>query len=623
MEFELFTKETTENKVEISSEEKEKFASQIKKVLELNKLIKMGFSEQDILALAGLENNLTEDLKNPDNSNGMDATEFGEWKEDIIGAINSVNDVKTNKDKIIELLTKNHKPIKAFSLGLYFSTLGSALADDLEGNDMQVEFDNGEKISFDELTNNPEFKEAMENNKDIPVDILQAYATAPLSNEEDFAVSFVTSENNKGEKEIGTKFMGTYHVQGDTKEVQEDYKKMTDLIQEIVKGHASSNMAWERITMEEFQDNKEEITKEIASIMNISEKEVSNYFEKIIEASEQEYKDEKVSAVSMEDWDINKELQTKGEITLKYEELKNKYNFDIPEEKEKAINEFEEWGKENEYDNIYSALGKEELENPFSIVKSHETIGVTTEDVYAKMISDNLNNKIEEKGFDLKELNKDPEKAFSLLCEIVAERKGIDDPEGKEMLKSNLEDWWKANDYEGTKKIMNGEKLDRMPAIVEDAEYEEFKENFQKMILSDLENNGYDLDKLNEIANENPKEIINILSNYISSEYGNDKGYDGNDRSSIFMGAKGELEKAGVPNLDKFAVIQTSTDEGRVSTLITVEDKDKIKTASISFHSIGNEPITEEKAHNSVLDKIKELNLKERIAGILDNFTKK
>lgn len=616
------TEETAavENRPEASFEEVENAVSQIKKALKKQTEILPDFSETEILELAELDDALSEDPASLVKQVGISDLKY--WTEDIVDEINSVSK-KGNMDKVVKFLTKNHRSIKAFSLAIYFSTAGSALADTLMGSGVQVESDDGEKTSFDDLANNSEFKEAIENRQGIPVDILQGYATAPLSNGEGFSVDFRISENDEGEKEFGIRSMGTYHVQ---EEVQEDYKKMSELIHSVVEDDDkwTTDATKLKITMENFQDNKERIIGEMSSIMNISEEEVSDYFEKVIEANEQEYRDEKVSAVSMEEWNVNEEFQAKGDIAQKYEEIINKYDLSNSEEKTKAVNEFEKWGEDSGYDNVFEDLSREELENPFSVAESHETIGVMTRDVYSKIIEDDLKNGFEEKGYDPKELNNDPEKAFSILCDVVAERKGIDDPAGKEAIRSNLEIWWGANNYEDTKKIVNGERLDKIPTIVETAEFEKFEERFKELVFNDLEKDGYDFDKLSEIARENPKEIVNILSDYVSEEYGDEKGYDGDDRATAFMGVKHALAEAGISNMDKFVVIQTSEGDGRIVSTLIAEDDDKLKTTSIDFHLTDDEIADKEKveekvdkAHKSVLDKVKELNLKERLRQIL------
>ncbi|MEA2098303.1 MAG: hypothetical protein U9P70_04515 [Patescibacteria group bacterium] len=612
-----------ENRTETSSEEVESAVSQIKEALRNQTEKLSNFSETDILELAELDNALSEDPASLVEQ--VDSSDLEQWTEDIVAFINSVSE-KGNMDKLVEFLTKNNRPIKAFTVAVYFSTMGSALADSLMGSGVQIESDNGEKTSFDDLANNPEFRETIEDKQGIPVDILQGYAVAPLLNEEGFSVDFRISENDEGEKEFGIRSMGTYHVQGEAEEVQEDYKKMGELIHSVVEDDDkwTTDATALKITMENFQDNKEKIIGEMSSIMNISEDKISNYFEKVIEANEQEYRDEKVSAVSMEEWNINEEFQAKGDIAQKYEEIMDKYDLSNSEEKTEATEEFEKWGEDNGYDNVYEDLGREELENPFAIAESHETIGVMTEDIYSKVIEDDLKNKFEEEEYDLEELNNDPEKAFSILCDLVAERKGVDDPAGKEAIKSNLEMWWTANDYEDTKKIVNGEKLDKIPTIVEATEFENFKENFKELVLNGLEKNGYDFDKLSEIAKENPKEVINILSDYVSNEYSDEDGYDGNARSSIFMGVKHQLTETGISNLDKFAVVQTSEGDGRIVSTLIAEDDDKLKTTSIDFHLTDdevadNEKVEEkvDKAHKSVTDKIKELNLREKLRQIL------
>lgn len=112
----------------------------------------------------------------------------------------------------------------------------------------------------------------------------------------------------------------------------------------------------------------------------------------------------------------------------------------------------------------------------------------------------------------------------------------------------------------------------------------EGKEQFGNLLLEKIEEDGYDITELKDIGKKDPKKIITILAEVISKnvEYDyekyklvQEKRYDEikqqnyyltlrdgkgvcEDYSELFAVAKLELEKQGVPNLDKFVVLETT-----------------------------------------------------------------
>ena len=417
--------------------------------------------------------------------------------------------------------------------------------------------------------------------------------------------------------------IGDYDVQGDATERQEDNEKINDLLLNITEGHNSSNNAIrEKMTMEEFENNKEMLITEIASIMNISPEEVSNHFDKLFEAVENPT--EKVSVVSLENFN-DENFEPKGEVQEKYDEIVDKYNTDIPEEKEKAIKEFELWGEENGHENVWSVLSQENLDNPFSRLESHEGRGVENKEIYGKYIV----NELEERGYDMKELQGNHEKAVEAIFDFTVEKQGIgEDDEGKkDALRIELEGFKNLQNGEHMDNLLSGEEVGYLPHSIEAFESDPNNESFREELITDiLEKYGYDIDKLNEISRENPREAITIIANLVEKEFNENQGFDSGDQSSLFMGVKDTLEEMGVENLDKFIVTQTNAEDGHVvSQLIAPTEEGEFRTTTIDFSSIGVEPIAKEdssekveEAHNSVLGKIRELNIKDR----LNNFFK-
>lgn len=592
-----------------------------------------GISERDVIEMAGLEYDIMEELNNPEASlakvNGVveylhesNDDDIKLYMENFDVAMSSINP-RENPSKILEYASKHHIAMTLGFIALYLSTTPSAFAEGMFDQDIKIDY-NGETLSFEDLVKNPEFKEAIDANLDIPIDVLQAYSTNPLSNEDGLAMNFAISHTQDGTEVIGVNMMGSYDVQGDVQERQEDFVKINDLLLSVTEGHNWSNNAVEnKMTMEEFENNKEMLINEISSIMNIPEKEVSNHFEKIFEAVENS--EEKTSVVPLENFNIDENFEPKGEVQEKYDEIVDKYNTDIPEEKAKAIEEFKLWGEENGHENVWNALSQEKLDNPFSRLESHEGKGVMDEEIYGKFIV----NELEERGYEMKELQNDHEKAIEAIFDYIVERQGIEDnEEKKDALRIGLESWENLENGKNIDNLLSGEEVDFLPHLIRtfESDVNNEHENFREELIKDtLEKYGIDIEKLNEISKENPREAIAIIANMVEKEFNENQGFDGKDQSALFMGIKDTLEKMGIENLDKFVVTQTTTEDSKiVSQLIAPTENGKFRTTSIDFSSIGDEPLKQEdipekieKVHNSVLEKIKELNIRERIEKII------
>jgi len=648
---EVNAKNSCEEEIEKSSEE-----GCVKRIEEIRPLLnymesriqdisgRTGFSVKDVIEMAGLESNIMEQLRNPEkfiegkeiqipdetSKSGSVTENTGLLISHLMGSDDNVRTYRNffnqqmgsvspteHPDRIIEFAQDHHIAVKATIVFLYFSSIPAAMAEGFFTQDMQVDFD-GQILPLGDLAKNPEFKEALNLDQDMPVDVLQAYAVDPLSNEDGFALNFVISENNEGERVIGANYIGTYDVQGNTKEVQEDFLKISNMILDITEGHNYSNNAVEaEMTIEEFNNNKDRIVSETASIMGISEERVEEYFKDLFYAADNP--EEKVSIVSLEEFDIDKDYHSTGEIQDKYNELIKNYDLDNPDEKKAAIAEFESWGKEKGYDNVWSALSKEILDNPFSSLDSHEGRGADIEEIYGKVILSEL----QEKGYDTDELKGNHTKAVDAIVDIVIERQSASGNLNENALREDIEKWANTDNGKNLNDLLSGKEVKYLPYSIESFENSADGHLREELTKSVLDKYGIDVDSLNDIAKDDPKEAIMIIASLTEKEFGVEQGFSNSERSSIFMCIKGVLEEMGIDNFNKFIVTQTGTEDGRIVSQLIAPTKDgKFITSSIDFGSVENIPVEQkentvvEEAHSSVLTHIRSANIMERVKNI-------
>ena len=212
-----------------------------------------------------------------------------------------------------------------------------------------------------------------------------------------------------------------------------------------------------------------------------------------------------------------------------------KYNLDIPEEKVKANEEFEKWGKSNGYNDIWTALNEENLKGSFlslsekirgeSIISPAQSMQETISPEQAveekKQFRNLLFRELENNGYsmsNLKEIGeKNPKKIITILAEVISK---------------NVE-----YDYEKYK-------------LVEEEKY-------------------------GEIERQNP--YLTLKSH---------KGIC-QDYSELFASAKYLLEREGVPNLDKFVVLRTTPEKDLQNhmwnNLVTVDKNGKLVVTAIDI----------------------------------------
>jgi len=441
-------------------------------------------------------------------------------KDEETGGI--IEKAPSSTDKLLKFVKEHKKVISVGQLALYLSAFGSPSLGALAEDDVKVEVE-GHKISLKDLVDNMELiKEINQtSNVNAPIDILQEYFSKPYVYE-DFSMNFRIGNNNTGEEKIFLDFMG--------------YK--SDLQKDLKIFGADNNFG--EIDYNTFQDNKEEIAEIVSKHLNVSKEEIEKYFDKSLEVNIS-----KISVVEFEDFKINKNLEfQKSETVEKYEKISGKYDLSIPEEKVKVIEEFEEWGKNNGYDDVWVALNEENLKGSFlslsekikgeSIISPaqsmQEPISLEQLTEEKKQFENLLFRELENSGYSVSELKKigekNPEKIIAILAGVISK---------------NVE-----YDYDKYK-------------LIEEEKY-------------------------SEIERQNP---------YLTLK--NHKGVC-EDYSELFATSKYFLEKKGIPNLDKFVVLRTTPEKDLQNhmwnNLITIDRDGKLIITAIDITWADDENIS-------------------------------
>lgn len=512
----------TENEYdqEVSAGEIENLQKEIEEKVK-EKAKELGISKEKLIELAGLdlESLEAEKLKELNLRQG----EFDFIKDSIDQAINEfqksekpntvLKDAPSIVDKIRKFAEKHKKVVSIGQLTLYLSSYGAPVLSALADNDVQVEI-YGEKISLKDLADNPELIKEIDklHNSNSPIDIFRDYFDEEYSHK-NFLMNLEIENSEKGKGKILFDFIGRWGN-----------------LEEDLKVFKSSDYSGNEIDYDTFQNNKEKIAEMVSKNTGASKEEVEKYFNEKMEINAS-----KISIVEFEDFEINKDLEfQRSEVLEKYEEILGKYNLDIPEEKTKMIEEFEKFGEEKRYENVWEELTKENMKN-----------------------------------------------SISSLSEKIA---------GETV----------------TKRFYSNQEIDTELLA-------EGKEQFGNLLIEKIEEAGYEISELKKIGKENPKKIITILAEVISKniEYDYEKyeliqeeKYDEikqqnyyltlrdgkgvcEDYSELFAAAKSELEKQGVPNLDKFIVLETTpsqnTQNHTWNNLITINKDGNIIMTSIDI----------------------------------------
>ena len=481
--------------------------------------------------------------------------------------------LKENPSRFLEFIKNNKGEISLAQLGLYLSAFGAPAIKELSGaHDIQLNI-YGKEIPLEDLAKNPQLiKEIDEfHNGNTPIDILKSYQAKALEYN-----NTILNFNTKVDIGIENTVQKSVYF-GDIGGNSESIGKLNN---DLINLNLSFLYKDGGVPLEKLIKNKDKISETISSDLNIPKEVISKYIERYLMPDTS-----KISVVPLNEFKINKDLDSAKnslDLTNKKAEIFQKYDVYGQGEFDgakwlNAMNDLEKWGREkgiiNSSESVDSVLDKE-------TAKYHES----------------------------------PIAKFNEL----------------------------RNYNENFNKEKNFEK-------------------FEELFLKDIKEAGETIEHLKEIAKDNPEDVIktisaildkNIAYDYSESENITKKDFKTlkekheqgipystletnlgvcHDYAKTITAAKYVLEKNGVPNMDKLAVLYTSSDKMNHAwnNLLTVDKEGNIKMTSIDLTWADNEnvskiteelnavnkdhyytsPITEvDIAHQKVLKKILELN---------------
>lgn len=276
----------------------------------------------------------------------------------------------------------------------------------------------------------------------------------------------------------------------------------------------------------------------------------------------------------------------------------------------------------------------------------------------------NKNLEISEDAMKLQQIKEEVYKRHSVNSED-----GIRNPENWLKAEKELEQWGKENGYESFDKALykeieenNNNPVNRLEILKfqENIEHEN-SEDFKKNVLDVFEKEGYDISTLKEIAEDNPEEVIKIISKvmgknikydyieanldliskdlrdiyqgikhsqgipYITLESG--KGVC-HDYGITFVAVKNVLEEEGVPNIENFVSLYTTADkQNHLWNVFVATDPDNPDKIIVSYgdptwddsplgefnavdkkHYYTSLPEKLDEAHQKALEKIRDWN---------------
>jgi hypothetical protein len=548
------------------------------------------------------------------NPNGRKFTlgEIEQIKSDVLETVNKYPKVDNVSD-LLEFVSKHKNKINSGMLVLYLSALGTPLLDALVSHDVKID-NHGVDINAKDLIKNAEISKVGE--KEVPRDILQDFNMKPLSSEKGASLKFTIDDSNDSRIKIGAS--GVYDPSAtDPKGKHEQYKKIENSLDAIFEKDKTQSTDGDlgsySIDLGKFKENREKVVTSIADAMDLSPEEVNSYFDKLLELNDHKAA---VSLVPIEKIDFSKSKDTKGELTRFYEGVLQKHNISNPEEKKKAVEECEEYAKNNGYGDFWHSLNKEMLENPFNSLDNHEVDSKILFNVaYTKIVEQEL-----KEHCDVNELKKDPEKAYKAVFDVLKEKMDVkDDQNGQH----EIEKIFQSGDYGQKQTIVNnfleGKKIDSLPSIIElqDGSLSQDTENW---ILK-----NFDVKKIEE-SKDNPETVIKQISDFIAVNFSDDKGFSTEDRCNVFMGIKHLLTEKGLSGFDKFGVVLTLDEKGQVkSEIITTDENGKVIESVVNFSTIkdGEKGINSEEAHKIVLNELEGLRRLEEIRESLSYYDNK
>lgn len=490
---------------------------------------------------------------------------------------------------------------------IYLSAFGTPALKALAGDNAEVVI-HGEKIPLLNISKNPKLIKEIDQfqNSNTPIDILRSFqkdtleygnSSLMLTTLHDDAPSI---ENKAGDKFI---FLNAATVAGKNEIGQKLYKKLKDsnlnlnFEDNLTLGkHEYKDLG---MPLEKFVKNKDKITDIISGDLGIPNEVVGKYIDQYLMPDTS-----RISLVPFNNFTINKDLKMSNESLIlnnKIKELYQEYHvFEFFESGKvkgvnktnnlKAWNELEKWGREKGLINA-------------------------TEDVDSAMYKERIN------------YEKSPNAIFEKI----------------------------RDDNENFNNETNFDK-------------------FEELFLNDINKSGESLEHLKVIAKDNPEEVIkitakildeNIAYDFNESTNINNKDYKSvgdkhalgipyitlatklgvcHDYASTFVAAKYVLEKNGVPNMDKYAVLYTVSNDMNHAwdNLLRVNKKGDLEMTSIDLTWADDENISKipeklnsvdkdhfylsevDKVHQEALKKILEFNAfveEEKLREIMTTLT--
>ncbi|MCK5475368.1 MAG: hypothetical protein KAI71_02190, partial [Candidatus Pacebacteria bacterium] len=146
-------------------------------------------------------------------------------------------------------------------------------------------------------------------------------------------------------------------------------------------------------------------------------------------------------------------------------------------------------------------------------------------------------------------------------------------------------------------------------------------DKFEDLFLDILEKEGYTIEKLKEIAQDNPEKVILIMSEVINEnlEYDDEewekmenRDWDEEDRKTpyealsgneaicysyteVFISAKQILEEKGIPHFDKFVVFDDGANNHAWNEIVTAYDDLKVSHIDLTDADANSSKLTKEK----------------------------
>ncbi len=634
-----------------------------KKAGELNiskdKLIELARLDLESLNPENLENLNRGSLEFIKDSIDKALNEF--WKSEKTGKLvtGTTSKLEGSINEAFEFAKKHKKVVSLGELALYASSYGAPALNILVDDDVKVEI-KGHKISLKDLEKNPELMAEIDriNSQNSPIDILEKYPSQSFDhfnnnqdNPDSFSILVETEidENNSAEKTVSFSFNNIL--------TEEKLNKLKNDLESMgINFNAPRTTAeGEKIetissSLEYFIENKEQVAKIIADSFNIPENEVKKYIDNQITPDTS-----KVSVVELNDfkiggadnYEINQTLNQKW-----HEILDNNFddNSNTTKIDNKILSEFIEWFKQSGHENV-NGVDVDNISDVNELIfKKNEngtfSMDQSLEQKYREIMHNNL---------QFKTL---PEISTESLSEFIEwfKQSGHENVNGVDV--DNI-----SNTYEMYKIIFekkegtSSEEFKNLQEL-EKNNFNEHENNdeFKKLFLELLEKNGYSLEKLKEVAEDNPEEVIKIISEVIGKgvEYDEEKdekrkeknmsfqdpnltlegGYICGDYSKTLAFAKHVLEKEGVPNFDKFIVLTTHSVEmdHEWNMLVTVDSDENLIISFIdsTWHDSGGELNAVDEEHyykrmeklaiESIQKALKSFALQEELKKILTQY---